>query len=334
MTTPPDSDAAPAADLGAVWDALDVLPRATASATLAATTVELAAVAGDRSGVAVRAAPRVAHWLGAAAVVACALGAGVVAGRATAPDPDLRILEHLPLVIHLDLLREAGSMKFLEEMARRRYPLPLRLMARQSPDVRDEEQRRFMAELGGLQAALAAELTADRLADRHRAVQALPMEERIELERSAELFARLSLAERHGLDALARAVVDPARQDLRDAALAWHQWLLSARPEDRPGIVARGTDERLEWLDWYSRRIEPRFESRGNERRGNDRPPWSPDGRPRWPRPDPAGEPRDGPGFEPPPRGPRRDERPPVRPDAGPRPGFPADAGETPAPPR
>jgi hypothetical protein len=323
MNAPQDPHADPASDLGPVWDVLDALPRATASATLAATTVELAAVAGDRQAAAAPAAGRGAiRWLGPAAVVIAALVTGAVAGRITTPDPDLRILENLPLVRHFDLLREAGSAKFLEEMQRRRYPLPLRVLVRQSPEMRDEERKRFAADLADLRADFSAAPGADRLAARRAAVQALPAEERVELERAAESFARLSAAERRALDAVARALADPARQDLRDAAEAWHLWLLSARPEDRPEIVARGTDKRLEWLDWYAARFDGR---------GGDRPPrGGPDLRPRWPRAEgPGAPPRDGPAFEPQaPRGP------PFRPETRPRPGSPGDAGETPAAPR
>lgn len=323
---PEESPSDPAADLGPVWDALDALPRATASATLAATTVELAAVAGARRTLGKTGGNRrIIGWLGPATAVAAALLAGVVAGRFAAPDPDLRILENLPLVQHFDLLREAGSTKFLEEMQRRRYPPPPRLMVRKNPEVREEEKRQFEAALADLRASFAVDPSADRLAARRAAVQALPVEERVELERAAESFARLSAAERRALDSVARALVDPTRPELREAAVAWHQWLLATRPEDRPDIIARGTDKRLEWLDWYAARFEGR---------GGDRPPRvGPDLRPRWPRVDGPGEPpRDGPAYEPP-RGPRREERPPFRPEARPRPAFPEDAVRTPAPP-
>lgn len=328
MTAPEeDSRSAPAADLGPVWDALDALPRATASATLAATTVELAAVAGARgSRAASHVSRHIVRWLGPAATVAAALLAGIVAGRITAPDPDVRILEQLPLVQHFDLLREAGSTKFLEEMQRRRYPLPPRLMVRKSPEVREEEKRQFEAALADLRAAFTVDPATDLPAVRRAVVQALPVEERVELERAAESFARLSAAERRALDSVARALVDPARPELREAAVAWHQWLLAARPEDRPAIVARGTDKRLEWLDWYA----ARFEGRGGDRPSR----VGPDLQPRWPRADGTGEPpRGGPAFEPP-HGLRREERPPFRPEGRPRPMFPEDAARTPGAPR
>jgi hypothetical protein len=313
----------PAAEFGAVWDLLDALPRGTASAALAATTVEMAAVEVAPATPVSTTGRTVRRWAGPLAAVATALLVGIVAGRATAPDPDLWILEHLPLVRHLDLLREAGATKFLEEMHRRRYQLPVRLMVRQGPGTREEEQRQVAAEIAALGDELRADPAGDPLPARREAVRALPVEERLELEKAVEQFMRLSATERRAVEAVARALVDPARQDLREAAGTWRQWLLSARPEDRPGIIARGTDKRLEWLDWYSAQA-----GRPDGRPG-DRPPRGPDPRPRWPRPDAPGEPpRDEPGFDPPPRGPPGP--PPFRPH-GRRPAFPEAPAETPA---
>lgn len=305
-----DSPARPAADLAEVWSLLDALPPATASAALAATTVDLAAVeiAGGPAASATSAGRGLLRFAGPAAVVAAALVAGVVAGLATAPDPDRRILESLPIVRHLDLLREAGSIKFLEEMHRRRYPLPLRLAIRQGPEARAEDRRQFEAAIAALGDELGDRPMGDVIGERRRRVQALPDEERLELEKAAEQYIRLSATERRSVEAVAGALVDPARDDLREAAALWHQWLLSIRPEDRPGIVTRGTDKRLEWLGWYAAqpgRFDPRLEGRGGER-----PPRGPDGRP------------------------RREERPPFRPDGRPRPGPPGAPGENPARPR
>ena len=312
----PDRPAAEARDVPAealsdVWGLLDELPRGAASPVLTATTIEMAAVAGagprargSRSGV--------GTWLGPAAVVATALVVGVIAGRATAPDPDRMLLEHLPIVRHLDLLREAGSVTFLEAASGRGGP-PLRMLVRQGPEAARQDAAEFTANL----AALGRLLRADT-ATRRAVVADLPVEERAELERSLRAFTELFAAERKTLATVAEALADPARPELRTAALDWHRWLAASRPEDRDDIIASNADKRLDWIDWYAARLE------GRGRPGQpDRPP--PGGR--WP---PRGDFPPGPDgrFRRPPRdeapGPRT---PPVRPDA------PAPPPETPAPP-
>jgi len=319
----------PATDLAAVWDALDALPAAAASPLLAATTLELAAVATDEAaGHGGRPARGLlGRWLGPATLVAAALAAGIVAGRGTAPDPDLRILAGLPLVQHIDLLREAGSRKFLEEMARRQAPPPWRALVRQPMEARGADRQKFDAAVAALRAGLEAGTDPATLNARREAVRALPAEERVELDRAVEGFGRLSAAERRTLADVARAITDPGRADLREAAWRWKQWLLVARPEDRADIVAWGVDKRLEWLDWYERRPEGR---------GGERPPRGGlDPRPRRPRSEPSAAPA-GDGLDrvdSPPRRPWPDDRPPFKPPR-PRPGPPGDAAETPAPPR
>jgi hypothetical protein len=322
--------------LAGVWDLLDSLPRAVASPVVTASTIDRVAldVTGGRStspGPVAASTRPLRRWAIPAAAVAAALAGGIVAGRITAPDPDIQILQNLPLMQHLDLLREAGSVTFLEEMAKARYPLPPRMRNRQGADALQDEVEEFRGELAELAAALTAGgSAADRLETRRRTVQELPLEGRIELDRAADAFLKLSTAERRGIDAVAQALVDPRRPELRAALMLWHQWLASSRPEDRPEIVARGTDKRIEWLEWYSSRSDPRLEGRPN-----DRPPRGPDGRPRGPGPRggrPEGGPPRGEGAE---RFPPRDGEPrPFRPAPPPREVFPGGAGETPPPPR
>ena len=135
LPTPVDDAAAtdPSLALGEVWELLDVLPAAAASPDMMATTIEMAAVpAGEmisrtgsgattaRSGRPAEAAawPPVRQWLPGAAIVLASLLAGIAVGRATVPTPETTILACLPVVQHLDLLREAGSVGFLEAVAK------------------------------------------------------------------------------------------------------------------------------------------------------------------------------------------------------------------------
>ncbi|NBW85564.1 MAG: hypothetical protein EBR23_01705 [Planctomycetia bacterium] len=305
----------PAAEFAEVWEMLDSLPRSTGSGDLTATTLDLVAAVVEQDAPARNRAGWQAdwrRWLAPTAIVAAALAAGFAAGRTTAPDADEWVLQNLPLVRHLDLVREAGSAKFLEEVARKRYPLPVRPGPR-PPEARQEEAREYQAALDRLRDELAGSGVAGAdLAARREAVMALAAEEKVELDQAVTAFRGLSGAEQRMLVATAAALVDPARPELREAALTWHRWLAVTRPEDRPGIVDAGTEKRLDWLDWYAGRGEGRPPQRPREwerdRRGpppEGGPPRGPDGRPRWPPPPRGGPPGRGDGEPPPGEGPR-----------------------------
>lgn len=256
-----DDAAAPAAALGGVWDLLDELPPANASRMLAATTVELAAAGtGARSGQGWRGwlERGLTGWRGPVVIVGLALVSGVVAGRLSQPGLGGRLFDDLPLVQHLDLLREAGSEKFLEAVAARDPGLPPRLVIRAGPEAAARAGAAWRAELDSLAAALAdeADPAASRIQSRRNAIAALPIEDKVELERAVRAFGRLSANEQQAVAAVARALVDPTRPQLREAAVVWHQWLAAVRPEDRAEIIDAGTDKRLEWIDWYARRPE------------------------------------------------------------------------------
>lgn len=312
----------PAEDLADVWALLDSLPRASPSQSsagrLTATTVQMAAVAAGaplpgstRSGR--REAPA---WLAPAAVVVVALFLGVAAGRLTAPSGDARLIDDLPYVTHLDLLREAGSVRFLEALTTREQQPPQRFL-RPGVEAAEREADEFRERL----TSLVADAGTDRGARRDR-VGALALEERVEIEKAARTFARLSGAERQALEALAAALADPAREDLREAAVTWHLWLQPVRPEDRERVIASGTDKRLEWIEWYASRMDGRMRpgffdrppgggpprGEGFPPRGDGRgaPPDGADGEPRPPRPDPGLIPRGADADGPPALGPRR----------------------------
>ena len=263
---PPRDDAASPADaLGGVWELLDELPPAAASRTLAATTVELAAAGTAvrsrndwRGEIRDRMKGWFTSWRGPAVIVGLALVAGLVAGRLTQSGHDGRLLDDLPLVQHLALVREAGSEKFLEAVAARDPGVPPRLVIRAGPEAAARAAATWRAELDSLASALADDRDppAERLQARRDQLAALSLEDKVELERAAHDFGRLSPNERQALAGVARALVDPTRPHLREAAVVWHQWLAAVRPEDRAEIIGAGTDRRLEWIDWYARRPE------------------------------------------------------------------------------
>jgi hypothetical protein len=287
-----------------------------------ATTIEMAAVPADamisRTGGGPNASrggrhaesaawPPARQWLPAVAFVLASLVTGIALGRATVPNPELAILASLPVVQHLDLLREAGSVAFLEAVAKRGYPPPRRPPPTQSKaDVREDAEE-FDAAIAALRAAGAVATDRKTLAVRRDKVLQMPDAERRQLERSAGNFQRLPGADRSDLVALGRALADPSREQLLKAARIWHLWVQLRDPADRRDVIELSGEDRLEWLDRWTR-IDSRQESRESGRDGM-RPPYERDWEnrrrppPEFRRDDPRlpGPPRPrGPGMGPP----------------------------------
>ncbi len=322
----------PAADLAEVWGALDSLPTAIPARDMAATTVDLMAVKLDADVAPATAAGAAwPWWLGPAATVAAALLAGVVLGRVTAPDP---VVENLPFIRHVDLLQEAGSLRFLEQLAelmatdRPIQPRWLRL-ARDPESVRGEA-REFDAAIDTLRQDFAA----DTASARWERLASIAPEQIDTLEKSAETYFNLSPIDRRELESVARALTDPASDRLRDAARLWHVIIAATPPPMRRAIVEMRIDDRLEWLERPAVG-EGRFDARGGGRireddRGGDRRPGQRRNDSGEFQPLSPGEPdRIPPGRSggPPPGGERAGQQP----GAIRRPSWPVDAGTPPA---
>ena len=305
----------PASDLGDVWDALDALPRAAAPIDMAATTIDMAAVTAARSpGVGtvrnpVSGVASSPSWLWPAVAVAASLVGGVVLGRLAAPDPDARVLEHLPVIRHLSLLEEAGSVKFLQSLAARRGQQPQRM----PPEMLRGEGVEFDAAIADLeQDHVVGAAAAGLIQDRRMAIAVLDDDDRDAIERAAADFQTMGRTQQRDLMAVAAALADPRRDELRSAARLWHLIVAASDPADRRNIVELDAESRLEWLerrsrfrDWMSDRRGggPAGIEGGPMPRGPGVPPaLGPDGRPRWQGPRGEGGPP-GPRFEGRPRG-------------------------------
>ena len=207
-------------------------------------------------------------------MVGCVVGAlvlGLVVGRVTTTDPDERILEYLPVVEHLGVLQEAGSVAFLWSVAERGYPPPRRFSFGRSPEERgarpddpqdpspEADDWLLLTEtLEALQEGpFGPETPAGEIDARRERVEELDAESRRRLSDAAKTFQELPLARRHDLIELARALGegDPEEEldTLIGAARSWHLWLAWRDPADRHAIVALEAQERLEWLDRYAR---------------------------------------------------------------------------------
>lgn len=308
----------PAEALGVAWDLLDVLPRTSVPETMTSTTVEMVAAAAR--GRQARGSRR-AGWLAPAGTVVAAFLAGLVAGRWTLPDIDRAVLDHLPVIEHLDVVREAGSVEFLEQVARRNYPPPRRFPFGRTGETGGDTGPPAYEALDAAVAAFAERPVGDGAqlaASRRESYESRPPEERRRLGDAAAEFGRLPSTQRRELTQLARALggrdgEGPDRDELLSAARLWHQWLATRDPAERKGVIELDAVDRLEWLDRYAL-MRPGPGRGGPFREGHFRgfpPPGErgPDGRP--------------------PEGPRVNGRPPNDPQREPPP-----PRETPAPPR
>lgn len=296
-SAPPSPPDTPASLLGSAWDLLDSLPPAAAPPSMTSTTLEMVAAATRPRP---RTRSRWGGWLAPVAIVAAAFTAGIVAGRGTAIDPERAVLDYLPLLDHYGVLREAGSVEFLTQVARRDYPPPRRLAFGRGGERGGDAA---LPPYEALDTAIAVFESTPFVPDdapsaaRRAEISDRSGEERRRLSDAATDFQRLSPAGRRDLVKLARVFggrdgAGPDRDELLAAARLWHQWLATRDPADRKGVIELDTAERLEWLDHYAQ-IKP----------GSGR-----------------GFPRDG-GFRgfPPPEGPRRGPPPPPEMPGSPR---------------
>lgn len=229
------------------WDMLDLLPKGAPHPSLTSTTIEMAAVttaeAGGRMGkTSFRADGQ--RWAIAGVIVAASLAAGFVAGSTQRPPVGGSPAVLAAVDRHLPVLREAGTLDFLEAIARRGPPLPRRFSrpprggpADEPPEI--EPYPQLDAAVDDFRAAffVAGEPPPRRPwpPDRIPAVE------------------RLSANELRSLMATARALGDPSRPELVEAAKAWHQWVIASDPVERRILPTLGTKERLEWIERRSR---------------------------------------------------------------------------------
>lgn len=268
-----------AESLARAWSLLDVLPRHASPPSLTSTTLEMVAISADDVGVGSRIGGLmpILRLLAAAAAILVSLVAGYTAGFATRGDADGAGLALVPVAMHLGVLREAGSVEFLEALAAREVPrLPERFgigLGRPYPELQQAVDAFVAAGFAeeeppadGESASAAdgaepldgmpqkAKIAGAAWKEIKAQLAALAPQERREVNESIAAFDRLPPGERRTLVELARALADPGRADLVEAARLWHALVQFADPVDRRGLLELDVRERLEWID---RRMRP-----------------------------------------------------------------------------
>lgn len=278
----PDDDS-PEDVLGDVWDALDVLPAARSTPSLASSTIEMAAVsvAGREqvSRFSTHAAADVRlRWIVASLIVAASLAAGLLTGSSGSGRRLPRPPEVGVVIKHLEALQEAGSVAFLEAFAKGDYPLLFGRDGRRgrpdgsgdgtdgNADRSEPSEPRFVpapeldAALSDFRLAFVhGEFVVPSPLDRQEAdgnpSDAL-REDVLQFEVNRLTFNDMPPSQRDVYVALAEELAKPQRSDLVDAARLWHGWVAFVDPVERAGLVELPMSERLEWLD---RRMRQRW---------------------------------------------------------------------------
>jgi hypothetical protein len=278
-----------AESLARAWSLLDVLPRHESPPSLTSTTLEMVAVSADdgRSGSGIGGLASILRLAAAAGAILASLAAGYTVGLATRGDADGAGLALVPVAMHLGVLREAGSVAFLESLADREMPrLPERFGTgpnRPYPELERAVEAFVAAGFAREESSAKADPRSPQPADGdptpatdgkeppdavpqkariagggwkeiRAQLAALPPQERREVNDAIAAFERLPPGERRTLVELARALADPARAELVEAARLWHMLVQFADPVDRRGLLELDARERLEWID---RRMRP-----------------------------------------------------------------------------
>ena len=227
--------------LDRVWNALDALPRSTASATFTRSTVDMAAVSASRASHGKSRRWRPPVWLLASAV---GLVAGALLTLAVATAPERNALNNLPTVLNASALENVGSIEYLKSLHERiesqREGQALRAFRTAEVQNRADEWDR---------------LTAAPTPERRDWIAALPPDELTAVNSAVDRFRDRSSAKREELMALARQVdEDPQAPALRATALAYQE-MVSRLPQSEQARI-RQMDEtaRLEHVGSRSQR--------------------------------------------------------------------------------
>jgi hypothetical protein len=231
-------------DLDQAWEALDALPNRKADDDFARTTMELVTIAAseDASTVtadAVRAKHRRTAWFAAAAIAGALLG--FVAASLLLPNYNRALLNDLPVIHQVDVLRQVEDIEFVRRLAD-----DVDLDRLNTDESALENEKKQLTLIGS-----------ESLDVRREWVEALPAEEKVLLAAQTERFRKLDDDEKERLRKLERDI-DAGGDKLQDAFLAYSQWiskLTAAEQEEiRTDLRNQPVAEQIEIVEQRMRR--------------------------------------------------------------------------------
>lgn len=214
--------------LDRVWNALDVLPRSTASPAFTRSTVEMAAVATDKPDPATkRRSWRVPL---ASLAVLLGLGGGAMLTLAMIGAPDRRALRDLPVAMNVEALANLGSVGFAEQLLEEAGPQVATFQSEQTAD-----EARHWAKVS-------------RMAPPERRVwlEAQPPETLSEVSSQVDLFDNRTQVKQESLRELVHQIDEHERAaEIREATLVYQEMIARLSSGEQSDLRQSTAAERL-----------------------------------------------------------------------------------------
>ncbi|MEK6233757.1 MAG: hypothetical protein N2C14_03510, partial [Planctomycetales bacterium] len=211
-----------------VWDALDKLPRAEADADFTNTTVELVAEKAEQEvALETTAYPRlqVRRRFGGLAAAAVAAAVGFFAGSAISRNADRQLLNHLPILSHLEEYRAVDSAEFLAAL---------------------RESGLFTGSSEEIAESAAASSFQESASARRTRVREMDAAAKDQLRRDWDFFQAASGETQDRWRSLQDALVAANnREELLLAMRNYHRWLQEQTPTHQREILALPVQERI-----------------------------------------------------------------------------------------
>lgn len=227
-------------ELDRVWNALDVLPRSTASPAFTRSTVEMAAVTAARpTPLADGAVPR---WRLPAGVIAGLVGLmiGVTMTYTIAGMPQRRALRDLPVAMHASALENAGSIEFLGQLR----------------DHAGRQLKPLLTEEASADARRWAEVESMEPSRRRAWLNDLPPEDLAEINTAVDRFEDRTAEKRASLRTLNEELAGDERADeLREAAIVYHSIVSQLPQSEQASLRQMEPEERSKRLQRNAGRL-------------------------------------------------------------------------------